>query len=160
MAELGQLISLATAHNTYWTVYIAVAGALLGYQTSGKPFSQLLSTKLAISIIFAAFALGNWNVIDDTDEARRSLRAEIDSQHLLDPERVTANHTAAAYRLKATNCREGLAALHAGLDLLVILGLWRFPALASTDQPSPRKRSLLQRARSLRRQSLRHSRAA
>ena len=134
MSEISALITLAGTHNTYWTIFVAVAGALLTYQTSDKAFTRLVPTRIGICAIFIVFAAANCNVIDETDHARRALLRQVEVAHKAKPDEVTQYHLTAARRLKATDCPKGLIALHIALDALVVTGLWFLPAFASTKE--------------------------
>jgi hypothetical protein len=130
MSELSELLTLANMNNTYWTTFSAVAGAILGYQISGKEFSRRTLTKGLLTLVFVGFAISNVTVIHNTDQARRELLAQVLLERKAQNSALTEHLENAARHEAPPKCVWTVPSIHILLDLVVIAGIWILPKYA------------------------------
>ena len=126
MPELTALFSLASSHNGYWMTYLAVTGAILGYQISGREFSRKVNTKLLLSVVFFGFALSNVTVIYQTDQIRRELVAQVTAMSSEETTKISNHHVNAAGLAAPGPCWL-VVTLHILLDVGVMASIWILP---------------------------------
>jgi hypothetical protein len=115
---LGFAIERASAINTYWNLYLAVATGVLGILATGKDFSGSWSIKLLITIAFIVFALSNLDAIIKLGEQR---------QALLDMLPKSVDNREAILASLSPAKKWQYAVFHGVLDSAVIAAIWFVP---------------------------------
>lgn len=115
---LGFAIDRASAINTYWNIFIAVATAVIGVMASGKAFTSSRALKVFLSLAFIVFAYSNLNAILLLGELRTALLATIPAEF--------PNREAIVASLQPAEWWQ-YAAFHGFLDLTVLAAIWFVP---------------------------------
>jgi len=118
--QTGEILNLAidraSAVNTYWNLYIAVATAVIGTMASGKVFTGSLALKVFLSLAFVVFAASNLWAILRLGDLRTALIGML-------PETLPASLTDSIRPASAT----GYSSFHIALDLVVLACIWFVP---------------------------------
>jgi hypothetical protein len=115
---LGFAIERASAINTYWNLYIAVATGVVGIMASGREFSGTRSIKVFITVAFVIFALSNLNAIIRLAELRQALLETLPA--------TMENREAIVASLSPAKWWQ-YTAFHIVLDAVVIAAIWLVP---------------------------------
>ena len=115
---LGFAIERASAINTYWNIFIAVATAVIGIMASGKGFTDSTALKLFLTGAFIVFAYSNLDAILRLGELREALLAMLPSE--------LPNHQAVVKSLSPAS-RWQYTVFHVFLDLSVLAAIWIVP---------------------------------
>jgi len=70
---LALAMDRASAVNTYWNIFIAIATAVVGIVASGKPFARSRALKIFLTLAFVVFAYSNLEAIIRLGELREAL---------------------------------------------------------------------------------------
>lgn len=115
---LGFAIERASAINTYWNIFIAVATAVVGVMASGKAFTNSRALKLFLTGAFVVFAYSNLEAIVRLGELREALLAMLSAEF---PNREAVVRTLSpAEWWKYTG-------FHIFLDAIVLAAIWFVP---------------------------------
>lgn len=119
---LGFAIDRASAVNTYWNLYIAVATAVIGTMASGKAFVGSTPLKVFLSLAFIVFAASNLFAILRLGDLRTAL---LDMLPETLPRALTVSLSPAS--------PAAYSAFHIALDLVVLACIWfvRWPRSGS-----------------------------
>jgi hypothetical protein len=115
---LGFAIERASAVNTYWNIFIAVATAVVGVMASGKPFTTSLALKIVLSGAFLVFAYSNLAAILRLGELREALLSML-------PDDITSRQAIVASLSPAEGWQ--YTVFHVVLDLVVLAAIWLVP---------------------------------
>ena len=115
---LGFAIDRASAINTYWNIFIAVATAVVGVMASGKTFTNSLALQIFITGAFVVFAYSNLEAIIRLGKLRKALLAMLPDD-LPNCEAVVESLSPAEWWQ--------YAGFHAFLDAVVLAAIWFVP---------------------------------
>ena len=122
---LGFAIERASAINTYWNIFIAVATAVVGIMASGKAFTNSQTLKIFLTGAFVVFAYSNLEAIIRLGELREALLAML-STDLPDREALVKSLSPAKWWQ--------YAGFHIFLDAVVLAAIWRVPWPSSGEK--------------------------
>ena len=115
---LGFAIDRASAINTYWNIFIAVATAVVGVMASGKTFTDSLTLQIILTGAFVVFAYSNLEAIIRLGKLRKALLAMLPDD-LPNCEAVVESLSPAG--------RWHYAGFHVFLDVVVLSAIWFVP---------------------------------
>ena len=121
---LGFAIDRASAINTYWNIFIAVATAVVGVMASGKAFTNSRVLKIFLTGAFIVFACSNLDAIIRLGELREALLAMLPGA-FPNRETIVAGLSPAKWWQ--------YAAFHVLLDAVVLAAIWFVPWPGSED---------------------------
>lgn len=115
---LGFAIERASAVNTYWNIFIAVATTIVGVMTSEKAFTNNLALKISLTGAFVVFAYSNLKAIVRLGELREALLTML-STDLPNREAVVKSLSPAKWWQ--------YTGFHLFLDVIVLAVMWIAP---------------------------------
>lgn len=115
---LGFAIERASAINTYWNIFLAVATFVVGVMASGEVFTDSWSLKIFITGAFVVFAYSNLDAIIRLGELREALLAMLPSD--------LPNREAVVRSLSPATSRQ-YTGFHVFLDASVLAAIWLVP---------------------------------
>ena len=121
---LGFAIDRASAINTYWNIFIAVATAVVGVMASGKAFTNSRVLKIFLSGAFVVFAYSNFEAIIRLGELREALLDMLPND--------LPNRQAVVGSLSPAEWWQ-YAGFHVFLDAVVLAAIWFVPWPSSKD---------------------------
>lgn len=121
---LGFAIDRASAINTYWNIFIAVATAVVGVMASGKAFTSSRALKIFLAGAFVVFAYSNLDAIIRLGELRTALLAMLPDD--------LPNREAVIGSLRPAEWWQ-YTGFHVFLDVVVLAAIWFVPWTRSDD---------------------------
>jgi len=123
----SQLVQLyferSGAMQAYWTIYIVVIGAVLGFST----FRQRpeLVTTILVTVLYACFAYKNLGAIEATAAEERAIRTAIKAYPEVGPTALDINRARTALEpVMPDYDTSGARYFHLACDLLTITAVW------------------------------------
>lgn len=120
---LGFAIERASAINTYWNIFIAVATSVVGVMASGKAFTNSRALKIFLTGAFIVFAYSNLEAIIRLGELREALLTMLSNDL---PEAVIKSLSPAKWWQ--------YTGFHIFLDAVVLAAIWLVPWPSSDDR--------------------------
>ena len=114
-----------TIIDSLWTVYVAATFAAGGFSALKGDHGTIYIVASALTVAFAAFTIGNWNMLKSQIQCRYNLRLQIIARLDALPEDKRPAFTASVRQIArgASTVLSG-AIVHGTIDFCVVVAIW------------------------------------